>query len=41
MRTGPPDERELIETGLASPAGILGLVPKQLKRDILAARANN
>jgi monoamine oxidase len=35
------DERELVETGLASLAGIFGLDPKQLARRVVAARAIN
>jgi monoamine oxidase len=35
------DESDLIETGLASLADIFGLSPKQLKRDLVAARAIN
>jgi monoamine oxidase len=35
------NELELVETGLASLAGIFGLSPKQLARDVVAARAIN
>ncbi len=35
------DENQLVETGLASLAAIFGLSPKQLTRDLVAARAIN
>jgi len=35
------DEGELIETGLASLGEIFGFSPKQLTRDVVAARAIN
>jgi monoamine oxidase len=37
----PLDEQELIEAGIASLAGIFGLDPKQLMRNLVAARAIN